>query len=82
MHGPQQLITFVQAVKHGSFAAAARELGAAPSTLAKEFAISIFADTMRRGLDQGDPHGSPMLKWVHCRCAGRLAGRRGLTIGA
>lgn len=35
MHGLQQLIAFAETVKHGSFAAAARKLGTAPSTLAK-----------------------------------------------
>jgi DNA-binding transcriptional LysR family regulator len=35
MHGLQQFIAFAETAKHGSFAAAARELGSAPSTLAK-----------------------------------------------
>jgi LysR family transcriptional regulator for bpeEF and oprC len=35
MHGLQQLVAFAETAKHGSFAAAARELGSAPSTLAK-----------------------------------------------
>jgi len=35
MHGLQQLMAFAETAKHGSFAAAARELGSAPSTLAK-----------------------------------------------
>jgi LysR family transcriptional regulator, regulator for bpeEF and oprC len=35
VHGLQQLMAFAETAKHGSFAAAARELGSAPSTLAK-----------------------------------------------
>lgn len=35
MHGLQQLIAFAQTARRGSFAAAARDLGGAPSTLAK-----------------------------------------------
>lgn len=35
MQGLQQYIAFAETAKHGSFAAAARELGSAPSTLAK-----------------------------------------------
>lgn len=35
MHGLQQLLAFSETAKHGGFAAAARELGTAPSTLAK-----------------------------------------------
>lgn len=35
MHGLQQFVAFAETAKHGSFAAAARELGSAPSTLAK-----------------------------------------------
>lgn len=35
MHGLQQLLAFSETAKRGGFAAAARELGAAPSTLAK-----------------------------------------------
>jgi LysR family transcriptional regulator for bpeEF and oprC len=35
MHGLQQLAAFAETARHGSFAAAARTLGTAPSTLAK-----------------------------------------------
>ena len=35
MQGLQQFLSFAETAKHGSFAAAARELGSAPSTLAK-----------------------------------------------
>ncbi|MEF8755683.1 MAG: LysR family transcriptional regulator [Accumulibacter sp.] len=35
MQGLQQLVAFAETAKHGSFAAAARKLGTAPSTLAK-----------------------------------------------
>ncbi|MDQ8023735.1 MAG: LysR family transcriptional regulator [Moraxellaceae bacterium] len=35
MQGLQQFLAFVETARHGSFAAAARELGSAPSTLAK-----------------------------------------------
>ena len=35
MSGLQQFVAFAETAKHGSFAAAARELGSAPSTLAK-----------------------------------------------
>jgi LysR family transcriptional regulator for bpeEF and oprC len=35
MHGLQQFVAFAETAKHGSFAAAARELGSAPSTIAK-----------------------------------------------
>lgn len=38
MHRLQQMSAFAETAKHGSFAAAARELGAAPSTLAKAVA--------------------------------------------
>lgn len=38
MHSLQQLAAFTETVKHGSFAAAAREAGSAPSTLAKAVA--------------------------------------------
>ena len=38
MHGLQQLVAFAETAKHGSFAAAARGLGTAPSTLAKAVA--------------------------------------------
>ena len=38
MHGLQQMVAFAETVKRGSFAAAARELGTAPSTLAKAVA--------------------------------------------
>ncbi|MEJ8848102.1 LysR family transcriptional regulator [Variovorax rhizosphaerae] len=35
MQGVQQFLSFAETARHGSFAAAARELGSAPSTLAK-----------------------------------------------
>ena len=35
MQGLQQFIAFAETAKHGGFAAAAREQGVAPSTLAK-----------------------------------------------
>ena len=38
MQGLQQFIAFAETAKHGNFAAAARELGQAPSTLAKAVA--------------------------------------------
>jgi DNA-binding transcriptional LysR family regulator len=38
MKGLQSLLAFAETAKHGSFAAAARELGGAPSTLAKSVA--------------------------------------------
>ena len=38
MHSLQQLAAFAETAKHGSFAAAARETGSAPSTLAKAVA--------------------------------------------
>jgi DNA-binding transcriptional LysR family regulator len=38
MQGLQQIVAFAETAKHGSFAAAARELGSAPSTLAKAVA--------------------------------------------
>ena len=38
MQGLQQFLAFAETAKHGSFAAAARELGTAPSTLAKAVA--------------------------------------------
>lgn len=38
MHGLQQLLAFAETAKHGGFAAAAREQGQAPSTLAKAVA--------------------------------------------
>ncbi|HVO05963.1 MAG TPA: LysR family transcriptional regulator [Burkholderiaceae bacterium] len=38
MHGLQPLLAFSETAKHGGFAAAARELGTAPSTLAKAVA--------------------------------------------
>jgi LysR family transcriptional regulator, regulator for bpeEF and oprC len=38
MHGLQQLLAFSETAKRGGFAAAARELGTAPSTLAKSVA--------------------------------------------
>ena len=38
MHSLQSFVAFSETVKHGGFAAAARELGSAPSTLAKAVA--------------------------------------------
>lgn len=55
MHGLQQLFAFAETAKHGSFAAAARELGGAPSTLAKAVArleaslgVKLFHRTTRQ----------------------------------
>jgi DNA-binding transcriptional LysR family regulator len=55
MHGLQQFIAFAESAKHGSFAAAARELGTAPSTLAKAVArletalgVKLFHRTTRQ----------------------------------
>jgi LysR family transcriptional regulator for bpeEF and oprC len=44
MQGLQQFIAFAETAKHGGFAAAARELGVAPSTLAK--AVARLEDTL------------------------------------
>lgn len=55
MQGLQQFIAFAQTARHGSFAAAAREQGAAPSTLAKAVArlegalgVKLFHRTTRQ----------------------------------
>jgi DNA-binding transcriptional LysR family regulator len=55
MHGLQQYLAFAETAKHGSFAAAARELGSAPSTLAKAVArletalgVKLFHRTTRQ----------------------------------
>ena len=55
MHGLQQFLAFAETAKHGSFAAAARELGSAPSTLAKAVArleaglgVKLFHRTTRQ----------------------------------
>lgn len=55
MHTLQQFIAFAETAKHGSFAAAARELGGAPSTLAKAVArleaglrVKLFHRTTRQ----------------------------------
>lgn len=55
MHGLQQLIAFAQTARRGSFAAAARDLGGAPSTLAKSVArleaslgVKLFHRTTRQ----------------------------------
>ncbi len=55
MQGLQQFLAFAETAKHGSFAAAARELGTAPSTLAKAVArlegqlgIKLFHRTTRQ----------------------------------
>ena len=55
MHGLQQMVAFAETVKRGSFAAAARELGTAPSTLAKAVArleaslgVKLFHRTTRQ----------------------------------
>ena len=54
-HSLQQFIAFAETAKHGSFAAAARELGGAPSTLAKvvsrlqsALAVKLFHRTTRQ----------------------------------
>lgn len=55
MKGLQQLLAFAETAKHGSFAAAARELGTSPSTLAKAvsrleagLAVKLFHRTTRQ----------------------------------
>ncbi len=55
MQGLQQLIAFAETAKHGGFAAGARELGVAPSTLAKAVArlelalgVKLFHRTTRQ----------------------------------
>ncbi|MBI5256129.1 MAG: LysR family transcriptional regulator [Burkholderiales bacterium] len=55
MHGMQQFIAFAETAKHGSFAAAARELGSTSSTLAKAVArleaglgVKLFHRTTRQ----------------------------------
>lgn len=55
MQGLQQFLAFAETAKHGSFAAAARELGSAPSTLAKavarleeSLAVRLFFRTTRQ----------------------------------
>ncbi|HJV60735.1 MAG TPA: LysR family transcriptional regulator [Albitalea sp.] len=55
MHGLQQFIAFAETAKHGGFAAAAREQGVAPSTLAKAVArleaslgVKLFHRTTRQ----------------------------------
>jgi LysR family transcriptional regulator for bpeEF and oprC len=55
MHGLQQFLAFAETAKHGSFAAAARELGGAPSTLAKavgrlesDLGVKLFHRTTRQ----------------------------------
>jgi DNA-binding transcriptional LysR family regulator len=55
MHGLQQYLAFAETAKHGSFAAAARELGGAPSTAAKAVArlerslgVKLFHRTTRQ----------------------------------
>ena len=55
MQGLQQFVAFAETAKHGSFAAAARELGSAPSTLAKAVArleaalgVKLFHRTTRQ----------------------------------
>lgn len=55
MHGLQQYLAFAETAKHGSFAAAARELGSVPSTLAKAVArlertlgVKLFHRTTRQ----------------------------------
>lgn len=55
MHSLQQFLAFAETAKHGSFAAAARQLGGAPSTLAKAVArleaalgVKLFHRTTRQ----------------------------------
>lgn len=55
MHGLQQLLAFAETARHGSFAAAARRVGSAPSTLAKSVArleaglgVKLFHRTTRQ----------------------------------
>lgn len=55
MQGLQQLLAFAETAKHGSFSAAAREMGTAPSTLAKAvarlettFGVKLFHRTTRQ----------------------------------
>jgi len=55
MHGLQQLIAFAETAKHGGFAAAAREQGVSPSTLAKsvgrleaDLGVKLFHRTTRQ----------------------------------
>jgi DNA-binding transcriptional LysR family regulator len=55
MQGLQQLLAFAQTARRGSFAAAARDLGSAPSTLAKSVArlelglgVKLFHRTTRQ----------------------------------
>ncbi len=55
MHGVQQFIAFAQTARRGSFAAAARDLGGSPSTLAKSVArletslgVKLFHRTTRQ----------------------------------
>lgn len=55
MQGLQQFVAFAETAKHGGFAAAARELGVAPSTLAKSVArletdlgVKLFHRTTRQ----------------------------------
>ncbi|MGH8821152.1 MAG: LysR family transcriptional regulator, partial [Rhodoferax sp.] len=55
MQGLQQFLAFAETAKHGSFAAAARELGSAPSTRAKavarleeSLAVRLFFRTTRQ----------------------------------
>lgn len=54
-HSLQQMVAFAETARHGSFAAAARELGSAPSTLAKAVArleaslgVKLFYRTTRQ----------------------------------
>ena len=61
MHGLQQLLAFSETAKRGGFAAAARELGSAPSTLAKAVArleaslgLRLFHRTTRQVTLTGD----------------------------
>ena len=61
MHGLQQLLAFSETAKRGGFAAAARELGVAPSTLAKavgrleaSLGVRLFHRTTRKVTLTGD----------------------------
>jgi DNA-binding transcriptional LysR family regulator len=61
MHGFQPFVAFAETAKHGSFAAASREIGSTPSTLAKavsrleaELGVKLFHRTTRQVQLTGD----------------------------